>query len=220
MKQTWGVPVEEIQLGIRHGVRKINVDTDSRLAITGAIRKELFEKPEEFDPRYYLKPAREAMKQVVAAAHDGVRPGRPRRRLHADPARGDARALRQRLDRVSLADIDAGLRAAGAPALVALVVERLGLDEDDIAAATRRGLLLAAAAGDPAEGIAPGSRAVLETAAELDGMGVTPALVAGLRELAGAAGLPIAAAAAAALAEDPEAALGALALVLLSLEVG
>ena len=39
MKQTWGVPVEEIQLGIQHGVRKINVDTDSRLAITGAIRK-------------------------------------------------------------------------------------------------------------------------------------------------------------------------------------
>jgi len=66
LKQTWGVPVEEIQLGIKNGVRKINVDTDSRLAITGAIRKVFVEKPEEFDPRSYLKPAREAMKKVVA----------------------------------------------------------------------------------------------------------------------------------------------------------
>jgi fructose-bisphosphate aldolase class II len=66
LKPTWGVPVEEIQLGIKNGVRKINVDTDNRLAITGAIRKVFFEKPEEFDPRSYLKPAREAMKKVVA----------------------------------------------------------------------------------------------------------------------------------------------------------
>lgn len=64
IRQTWGVPVEEIQLGIKHGVRKINVDTDNRLAITGAIRKVLAENPEKFDPRDYLKPAREAMKQV------------------------------------------------------------------------------------------------------------------------------------------------------------
>ena len=64
IRQTWGVPVEEIQRGIRHGVRKINVDTDNRLAITGAIRKVLAESPEKFDPRDYLKPAREAMKQV------------------------------------------------------------------------------------------------------------------------------------------------------------
>jgi fructose-bisphosphate aldolase, class II len=66
LKPTWGVPVEEIQLGIKNGVRKINVDTDNRLAITGAIRKVLTEKPEEFDPRSYMKPAREAMKKVVA----------------------------------------------------------------------------------------------------------------------------------------------------------
>ena len=64
IKQTYGVPVEEIQRGIRSGVRKINVDTDNRLAITGAIRKVLTEKPAEFDPRAYLKPARAAMKQV------------------------------------------------------------------------------------------------------------------------------------------------------------
>ncbi|MEX0792043.1 MAG: class II fructose-bisphosphate aldolase [Pirellulaceae bacterium] len=67
MKQTYGVPVEEIQKGIKHGVRKINVDTDNRMAITGAIRKVLMEKPAEFDPRAYLKPAREAMKQVCIA---------------------------------------------------------------------------------------------------------------------------------------------------------
>jgi fructose-bisphosphate aldolase class II len=64
MKQTYGVPVEEIQRGIKHGVRKINVDTDCRMAMTGAIRKVLMENPEKFDPRDYLKPARAAMKQV------------------------------------------------------------------------------------------------------------------------------------------------------------
>lgn len=65
MKQTYGVPVEEIQRGIRHGVRKINVDTDNRMAITAAIRKVLTETPEKFDPRDYLGPAREMMKQIV-----------------------------------------------------------------------------------------------------------------------------------------------------------
>jgi fructose-bisphosphate aldolase class II len=64
---TFGVPIEEIQRGIRHGVRKVNVDTDCRLAITGAIRKVFGETPEKYDPRDYLAPAREAMKQVVAA---------------------------------------------------------------------------------------------------------------------------------------------------------
>ncbi len=67
MKETYGVPVEEIQRGIKHGVRKINVDTDNRLAITGAIRKVFSEKPGEFDPRKYLSPAREAMKKVCVA---------------------------------------------------------------------------------------------------------------------------------------------------------
>jgi len=64
MPQTWGVPVEEIQRGIKHGVRKINIDTDNRMAITGAIRKVFAEKPGEFDPRAYLKPAKEAMRKV------------------------------------------------------------------------------------------------------------------------------------------------------------
>jgi fructose-bisphosphate aldolase class II len=66
LRPTWGVPVEEIQLGIKNGVRKVNVDTDNRLAITGAIRKVFAETPEKFDPRDYMKPAREAMKKVVA----------------------------------------------------------------------------------------------------------------------------------------------------------
>jgi fructose-bisphosphate aldolase class II len=66
MPQTYGVPVEEIQRGIKHGVRKINVDTDCRMAITGAIRKVLAETPEKFDPRDYLKPARAAMQKVCA----------------------------------------------------------------------------------------------------------------------------------------------------------
>ena len=61
MKPTWGVPVSEIQRGIRNGVRKINIDTDNRMAMTGQIRKVLKEHPEEFDPRKYLKPAMEAM---------------------------------------------------------------------------------------------------------------------------------------------------------------
>src|SRR3974390_1936012 len=66
LKPTWGVPVEEIQLGIRNGVRKVNVDTDNRLAITGAIRKVFVENPEKFVPRDYQKPEREAIKKVVA----------------------------------------------------------------------------------------------------------------------------------------------------------
>ena len=67
MPQTWGVPVEEIQRGIKHGVRKINVDTDNRLAMTGQIRRILSENREEFDPRKYLKPAKDAMASVCRA---------------------------------------------------------------------------------------------------------------------------------------------------------
>jgi fructose-bisphosphate aldolase class II len=67
MKETYGVPVEEIQEGIKHGVRKINIDTDIRLAMTGAIRRFFVENPSKFDPREYLKPAREAAKQICKA---------------------------------------------------------------------------------------------------------------------------------------------------------
>ncbi len=60
MKETYGVPVEEIQEAIRHGVRKINIDTDIRLAMTAAVRRYFVENPAKFDPRDFLKPAREA----------------------------------------------------------------------------------------------------------------------------------------------------------------
>lgn len=64
MPQTWGVPVEEIQRGIKHGVRKINIDTDNRMAMTGQIRRVLTQNKAEFDPRKYLKPAMEAMTKL------------------------------------------------------------------------------------------------------------------------------------------------------------
>ena len=64
MKETYGVPVEEIQEAIKFGVRKINIDTDIRLAMTGAVRKFMFENPDKFDAREWLKPAREAAKQI------------------------------------------------------------------------------------------------------------------------------------------------------------
>ena len=64
MKETYGVPVEEVQEGIKHGVRKVNIDTDIRLAMTAAIRKYLAENPSKFDPREYLKPAMLAAKAI------------------------------------------------------------------------------------------------------------------------------------------------------------
>lgn len=60
MRETYGVPVSEIQEAIKHGVRKVNIDTDIRLAMTAATRRFLFEHPEKFDPREYLKKARQA----------------------------------------------------------------------------------------------------------------------------------------------------------------
>ena len=64
LRRPWGVPVSEIQRGIKHGVRKINIDTDNRMALTGQIRRVLSENPGEFDPRKYLKPARDAMQKL------------------------------------------------------------------------------------------------------------------------------------------------------------
>ena len=83
IRPTWGVPVEEIQRGIRSGVRKVNIDTDNRLAMTAAIRRTLAEDPTEFDPRKYLKAAMAMMQDVVrqrfeafgTAGHaSGIRP--------------------------------------------------------------------------------------------------------------------------------------------------
>ena len=70
MKETYGVPVEEIQTAIRYGVRKINIDTDIRLAMTGAIRRFFAESPDKFDPREYLKPARAAAKAVCKSRYE------------------------------------------------------------------------------------------------------------------------------------------------------
>ena len=64
MKQTYGVPIAEIQEAIKHGVRKINIDTDIRLAMTGAVRKFMAENPDKFDAREWLKPAREAARLI------------------------------------------------------------------------------------------------------------------------------------------------------------
>jgi fructose-bisphosphate aldolase class II len=70
MKETYGVPVEEIQEAIKYGVRKINIDTDIRLAMTGAIRRFFAEHPDKFDPREYLKPAREAARRICLARYE------------------------------------------------------------------------------------------------------------------------------------------------------
>ena len=67
MKETYGVPVEEIVTGIKHGVRKVNIDTDIRLAMTGAIRRHMAEKPSEFDPRKFLADAQKAAKEICKA---------------------------------------------------------------------------------------------------------------------------------------------------------
>jgi fructose-bisphosphate aldolase class II len=70
MKETYGVPVEEIQQGIRYGVRKINIDTDIRLAMTGAMRKSMAENRSEFDPRKFLKAATAAAKDICIARNE------------------------------------------------------------------------------------------------------------------------------------------------------
>lgn len=68
--ETYGVPLKEIQEGIRHGVRKVNIDTDLRLASTGAVRQFLAEHPAEFDPRKYLAASTEAMKSIVIERYE------------------------------------------------------------------------------------------------------------------------------------------------------
>ncbi len=70
IKETYGVPVEEIQEGIKHGVRKINIDTDIRLAMTGALRRALAKDPSEFDPRKYMKDATAAAKEICKLRYD------------------------------------------------------------------------------------------------------------------------------------------------------
>ena len=95
MKETYGVPVEEIVKGIAHGVRKVNIDTDIRLAMTGAIRRYLFENPGKFDPRDYLKPAREAAKKICLARFEAFGCAGRASQIKVDAARQDGRTLRQ-----------------------------------------------------------------------------------------------------------------------------
>ena len=106
LEATYGVPVEEIQQGIRHGVRKVNVDTDGRLAITAALREALNANPSEFDPRAFFKPAREAHEAGRRRAADAVRRRRARRRLRGAPARRDGEALRREPRRCLSTTID------------------------------------------------------------------------------------------------------------------
>lgn len=70
MGETYGVPVEEVVEGIKHGVRKVNIDTDLRMASTGAIRKSMHDKPAEFDPRKYLTAATKAMAEICKARYE------------------------------------------------------------------------------------------------------------------------------------------------------
>ncbi len=70
MRETYGVPVEEIVTGIKHGVRKVNIDTDIRLAMTGAMRRHMAEKPAEFDPRKFLADAQKAAKEICKLRYE------------------------------------------------------------------------------------------------------------------------------------------------------
>jgi fructose-bisphosphate aldolase class II len=100
IKETYGVPVEAICAGIRHGVRKINIDTDIRLAMTGAMRKVMVEQPAEFDPRAFFKAATAAARSICKARFEAF--GCAGRAAHIRPlpleqmatryARGEMRA--------------------------------------------------------------------------------------------------------------------------------
>ncbi len=70
MPRTWGVPVEEILVGIRHGVRKVNIDTDCRLAMAGQIRRVAREHPREFDPRKFMAPAMDALTELCRIRYE------------------------------------------------------------------------------------------------------------------------------------------------------
>jgi fructose-bisphosphate aldolase class II len=105
MRETYGVPVEEIVRGIRHGVRKINIDTDLRLAATAEFRRVATKNRDEFDPRKFLKPALDAMKKVCRdrleafgctgqAAHIKVKPMSEMAKAYASGALDPQNAVR------------------------------------------------------------------------------------------------------------------------------
>lgn len=94
MPETYGVPVEELQKAIHYGVRKINIDTDIRLAMTGAVRRFLAENPSHFDPREFNKPAREAAKFVCKSRFEAF--GSAGQASHIRPVSLDKMAARYR----------------------------------------------------------------------------------------------------------------------------
>ncbi len=95
MGETYGVPVEEIVQGIKHGVRKVNIDTDLRMASTGAVRKFLAENKKEFDPRKWLAASTKGMKEICKAALRGLRLRRPGEQDQGAVARSHDDTLRQ-----------------------------------------------------------------------------------------------------------------------------
>ena len=94
MKETYGVPVEEIQEGIKHGVRKVNIDTDIRLAMTAAIRRFLAENPSKFDPREYNKPAMLAAKAICKERYEQFGAAGMAGKIKAEPLEAIARKYR------------------------------------------------------------------------------------------------------------------------------
>jgi fructose-bisphosphate aldolase, class II len=104
MKETYGVPVEEIQEAIKHGVRKINIDTDIRLAMTAAVRRYLAENPDKFDPRDFLKPARAAAKAICAERYRQFGCAGQASRIRAQPLQ----TMAQRYKAGELAQVVAG----------------------------------------------------------------------------------------------------------------
>jgi fructose-bisphosphate aldolase class II len=83
IRETYGVPVVEIVRGIRHGVRKVNIDTDIRLAMTGAMRRVMFTQPDEFDPRAFLKAATAAARELCVQRFEAF--GCAGQAAHLDP---------------------------------------------------------------------------------------------------------------------------------------
>ena len=94
MPQTWGVPVEEIVRGIKHGVRKVNIDTDCRLAMTGRSAKSPRKRATEFDPRKFLKPAMDAMRELCRERFEEFGTAGKARKIKVVPLSAMARRYR------------------------------------------------------------------------------------------------------------------------------
>ncbi len=104
MRETYGVPVEEIVRGIKHGVRKVNIDTDLRLAGAAEFRRVAKKNRAEFDPRKFLKPAIDAMSKRLPRPLRGLRLRRPGRAYQGQADERNGQALRQRRARSACGD--------------------------------------------------------------------------------------------------------------------